>query len=306
LQAVPDSEATSLAPLPAVTERLSKVGQQEGSFPAIGCVVDTEPRYSEFVRSDGSTGSLFQFGVAEARGRPQTRVVIWSPSERPELRTGQSIVISNVRSKRSTSGEFEIHGDAGSMILPAEKPQPARLRIATVTRGVGDTVVIAVGADKKTKLMAVGRDVTGLERGAVVDVSPDEESDGRFICRSRDSVKPVNEVAFPTLRDLATKLVDTKGEKSPTMVEVIALSHGSVEDLRIRDGSSVKKGDLIVGDDTAEMKLIAWRDQASSLQGIQPGERLRISGVSSKLSKGGDWELQVSGMTIVERLQARD
>jgi replication factor A1 len=306
LESVPESHAVNLAPLSAVTEKLARVSRKEGSFAAIECIVDSEPRYSEFVRSDGSAGSLFQFGVAEARGKPQTRVVIWSPTERPELRPGQSVVISNVRLKRSTNGEFEIHGDMGSVILPGEKPLPARLRIANITKGAGGTVVLAVGVDKRVKLVDVGKDWAGLEKGTVVDVSAEEESEGRFFCRNQESVKAVKEVGFPSLRDLATKLADAKEEKSLIMVEVIALSHGSAEDLRLRDGSTVKKGEVVVGDDTAEVKLVGWRDQAESLEGIQPGERLRISGVAPKLSKGGDWGLQLSAMTIVERLQARD
>jgi hypothetical protein len=88
-------------------------------------------------------------------------------------------------------------------------------------------------------------------------------------------------------------------------VEVIALSHGTVDDVRLRDGSSAKKGELVVGDDTDEMKVVAWRDLAGRLSGIQPGERLRVVGVDVKSTKAGAWLLEVSSVTAVEKLRGR-
>ena len=88
---------------------------------AVECVVNTEPKYSEFVRSDGSPGSLFQFGVTGEGGKTETRVVIWSPSAKPELKKGQKILITNAKTKRSPNGEYELHGDAGSVILLGTK-----------------------------------------------------------------------------------------------------------------------------------------------------------------------------------------
>jgi replication factor A1 len=66
----------------------------------------------------------------------------------------------------------------------------------------------------------------------------------------------------------------------------------------------VRKGELVVGDDTGEMKLVAWRDLSARVSGIQPGERLRLVGVVSKSTKMGAFVLQLSDFTVVERLRA--
>jgi len=89
------------------------------------------------------------------------------------------------------------------------------------------------------------------------------------------------------------------------MAEVIALSHGSVDDVPLRDGTKVKKGELVVGDDTGEAKVVAWRDLAGRLSGIQPGERLRLVGVAEKSTKMGGWLLQLSNFSVIERLRGR-
>ena len=98
------------------------------------------------------------------------------------------------------------------------------------------------------------------------------------------------------------KLRDAKEEVSPVMVEVIALSHAVVEDVNMKDGSMVKKGGLVVGDDTGEVNVVAWRELSEELNGIQPGQRLRIVAVMPKVMKMGGWTLQVSNTTVIEKI----
>ncbi|HZW85053.1 MAG TPA: hypothetical protein VFE91_04015, partial [Nitrososphaerales archaeon] len=54
--------SAKLPPLSSVAQELPSLTKEE-QFVAVDCVVTSEPRYSEFVRADGSGGSLFQFGV---------------------------------------------------------------------------------------------------------------------------------------------------------------------------------------------------------------------------------------------------
>jgi hypothetical protein len=61
----------------------------------------------------------------------------------------------------------------------------------------------------------------------------------------------------------------------------------------------------VVGDDTGEIKVVAWRDLSGRVAGIQPGERLRLTGVACKSTKMGGWLLQLSNFTVIERLRGR-
>lgn len=296
--------ASKLPPMSAVTEKLTRISQ-ERQFMAVECVVSSEPRYSEFVRSDGSPGSLFQFTVTGDGGKAETRVVIWSPSARPELKKGQKILITNAKTRRSQSGEYELHCDAGSAVILAQKAPPVELRVASTRETSSGTVLLAV--DKNGKLWTVEkeREVTEPAIGEVVTVTPDSESGGRLYCKSKGSVSVVNGNSVPSLDVLATKLRDAKDEASQVMVEVIALSHGGTEDVNLADGTTVKKGELTVGDDTGEMKLVGWRELSEKILGIEPGERLRIVGATPKVNKLGTRVLQMSSLTAVERLRER-
>lgn len=291
--------------LPSITTLVQKVPNltKEEQFVALDGTVSSEPRYSEFVRSDGSGGSLFQFGLARDGGK-ETRVVVWSPASRPELKAGQKVRITNVRARKSNTGEFEIHGDAGSAIVLGPRAERSVYRVAATTSSQSSKILLVVGKDRKVRFVEVGKGVKEPAQGEVVGLVPDETRDERIYCRSPDSLEVV-EGAFPGLQELETKLQEVKEEDAQIMAEVIALSHGSVDDVPLRDGTKVKKGELVVGDDTGEAKVVAWRDLAGRLSGIQPGERLRLVGVAEKSTKMGGWLLQLSNFSVIERLRGR-
>ena len=296
--------AAKLIPMSAVTEKLGKL-TQERQFMAVECVVNSEPRYSEFARSDGSPGSLFQFTVTGDTGKTETRVVIWSPSARPELRKGQKVLITNTRTRQSSNGGYELHGDAGTVVVPAPRAPPVELRVAAAGTSSSGTVLLVV--DRNGKLWTVEKEREAKEPaiGDAVAVTPDSESGGRLYCKSKGSVSVVSDSSVPSLEVLATKLRDAKDETSQVMVEVIALSHGDAEDVILNDGTTVKKGELTIGDDTGEMKLVGWRELSGKVMGIQPGERLRVVGATPKINKLGMRVLQMSSLTFVERLRER-
>ncbi|MDA4124827.1 MAG: hypothetical protein OK438_05185 [Thaumarchaeota archaeon] len=305
MESVSDEKAVARLPtLSSVTEKLTKVSQEK-QFVALECVVSSEPRYSEFVRQDGSPGSLFQFGVVSEGAKGEIRIVIWSPTNQPQLKKGQRLVVTNVRSKRSTNGEYEIHGDAGSAIVPMTSAQPTKLRVAAVSPLASGAVLLALDEKGKVWVVEVGAKAKKPSKDEVVVVTPDSETDGRLYCKTEGSLEVGDEAALPALDALATKLKDAKDEASQVMVEVIALSHGTVEEVSLKDGSVVKKGELTIGDDTGEMKLVAWRDLSERMAGIQPGQRLRVVGVSPKSTKLGAWVLQVSNLSVIEKLKGR-
>lgn len=289
------SIATLVQKLPSLTK--------EEQFVALEGVVSSEPRFSEFVRSDGSEGSLFQFGLARDGGK-ETRVVIWSPAAQPELKRGQRVQVTNVRAKKSNTGDFEIHGDAGSAIVLGPAAERTVYRVAATSSSQSAKVLLVVGKDRKVKFVEVGKGVKEPARNDVVGLVPDDARDERIYCRSPDSVSLVDD-PFPELQELAMKLQEVREEDAQIMAEVIALSHGSVDDVPLRDGTKVKKGELVVGDDTGEIKVVAWRDLAGRVSGIQPGERLRLVGVAAKSTKMGGWLLQLSNFSVIERLRGR-
>jgi len=51
-------------------------------------------------------------------------------------------------------------------------------------------------------------------------------------------------------------------------LEVMALSKGSVREVNIKDGSTAKKGEVVLGDDTGEITTVAWDDASKMIAEI--------------------------------------
>jgi len=156
IEALTDEKLSGkLQPIASVVQKIPTLTKEE-SFVALEGVVSSEPRYSEFVRSDGSEGSLFQFGLGRDGGK-ETRVVIWTPVARPELKRGQRIQVTNVRARRSNSGEYEIHGDSGSTIVEGLAVPRSAYRVAATTSSQSAKVLLVLGKDKKVRFIEVGQ-----------------------------------------------------------------------------------------------------------------------------------------------------
>jgi len=297
-------ENSKLPALEDVTEKLTKA-TAERPVAALECTITSEPRYSEFVRADGSPGSLFQFGVGAQGGKEQQRVVIWSPAAKPELKVGQRVTVTNLRFKRTSRGEFELHGDAGSAVIQDTKRTTIEFRIAAISPTATGSVIFGLDKDRTLKVVETQLDTAKFRPGDAIAVVPDQDSNGRMVCSSPGALSLAKSDQVPALAELAVKVKDAKDESSQIMVEVIALSHGAVDDVNLKDGTVVKKGELIVGDDTGEIKVVGWRELSSKVTGIQPGERLRIIGIVPKQTKMGAWTLQLSSLTAIEKLKGR-
>ena len=89
-------------------------------------------------------------------------------------------------------------------------------------------------------------------------------------------------------------------------LDVMALSKGSVREVNLKDGSTAKKGEVVLGDDTGEITAVAW-DEASKVIGeIQVGEKLLVHGAAVQVSKMGVETLELSLSSRVERLRGKE
>jgi ssDNA-binding replication factor A large subunit len=229
IEVVSDPAVTSrLSPLAALTKRIADVGSDDVP-PAVEGVVASDGRTSEFVRDDGSTGSLTQFDFGEPGKK--VRVVVWNASGIPVVKAGTKVMITNLRNRKGRQGEPELHGDNATVIRVLEEGHP----------------------------------------------------------------EPVQRLV---------KVADAKKVTGQVNVEVLSLSRGSVREVNLKDGSVVKKGEVVVGDDTGEITLVGWRGSSETIGGIQAGEKLRVYGATIQMSKMGVETLELGGTSSVERVAA--
>ncbi len=300
-----------LAGLDSVARKLENLGDEQNVL-ALDAMVSSEAKSSTFTRSDGSTGSLTQFRVAGSDSKNERRIVVWNPWNLREVKPGDWVRVTNLKTKLSSGGEQELHGDAGTAILTL-KPRSDRkvFRVASISTENEVTSLLAVDLDKRVAQIELLDEV--LERGKqlkvadIIMVAPDEDANGRLRCRRSNSVEVAGTAAklFPQLDSLSVKVDELSKIDRPVLVEAIALSKGTQQDVHLKDGSVVNKGELVIGDETGEIKLIGWREQGSKVLGVEPGERLRVVGATPQTSKMGVLTLQVSYSTRIEKLRGR-
>ncbi len=85
-------------------------------------------------------------------------------------------------------------------------------------------------------------------------------------------------------------------------LDVMALSKGNVREVSLRDGSTAKKGEVLLGDDTGEITTVAWDEASKMIAEIQVGERLRVHNAVVQVSKMGVGTLELRTSSKVERL----
>ena len=84
-------------------------------------------------------------------------------------------------------------------------------------------------------------------------------------------------------------------------LDVMALSKGTVREVSLKDGSTAKKGEVVLGDDTGEITAVAWDEVSKVIGEIQVGEKVRVHDAVIQVSKMGVETLELNRSSKVER-----
>jgi ssDNA-binding replication factor A large subunit len=93
--------------------------------------------------------------------------------------------------------------------------------------------------------------------------------------------------------------------KGSVSLEVMALSNGTVREVSLKDRSTARKGEVVLGDDTGEITAVSWDEASSIVEDIRAGETLRVYGATVQISKMGRETLELTLSSKLERLQGR-
>lgn len=284
-------------------------------------IVKFIPRSSQFTGRDGTPRRVIQFHVTGSTGAG-ARIALWDGDESIlSLQANSKIRILNVRSKVLTHGEVEFHGDEGTkIILVSPPPAPLAKRVDES----GEFRLLSYGPQKTSKdgepfLNALVLDVASEHKRLVAKGPASQKlseieplnlfncnyrrlDDKSIICDKADDISPFTGEDKPVKADaFIEKVKNIKAQTPPSIFEVIALSRTTVDDVPMKDGSLIKKAELLVGDETGEVKVVAWRDLADTLSGVVPGQRLRLGFVEPQIGRDGAANLQVRAYSQIHR-----
>lgn len=319
IQPAEDAEA-SLPSLDTIAKNPSNVKTAQ-RYLCIEGTVKSAPRSSQFTGRDGTPKRVIQFHIAGSTG-PSARIALWDGDEAAvNLQVDTKIRLLNVRSKILSHGEVEFHGDEGTKIIMISLPPPSAPKnvaetssLRLLSYGPSRTsrdgapflnALVLDASNEYKRLVAKGpasQKLSEIQPLSLFNCSYRRLDDKSIICDKADDITPQTEDSQPVKANAFTeKVKNVKAETPPSIFEVIALSRTTVEDIPMKDGTLTKKAELLVGDETGEIKVIAWRDLADTLGNIVPGQRLRLSFLEPRSGRDGAMSLQVRPYSQIHR-----
>ncbi len=302
---IPESTA-SLPTLEDISLPLDNFAPKTTLFCLKG-IIHTPPSLSTYTRKNGSNVIICSFLIRGLKSFDQkNRVVLWLNEDITNHfpPTGSIVVIGPLRSKSLATGEIEFHGDEKTIILPLSQKQLSEGSASPFRMAVN---VLSIGPLKKTKkgaplvnVLVYTNDskyytLIGLEdvTSFLLSIKPGEAIEGVF--KVIDSDKLICVKASDIGKKFGAPVLDmspfyekisnikaTVNENKIYFIKAVAISQATSKEIQLKNGEKISFSEILIGDETDEISLVAWRDYTQLIENIFPGERLLINGVKLK------------------------
>jgi len=178
-----------------------------------------------------------------------------------------------------------------------------RLRVKDETGEVN--LVVWDNQTEETKSIQVGDQIEVL-RGTVkenmigeLEVHVGKRSKVRVVSKAEGKPEVEEFLVKPTPISQITP------DRRNLVVEGIITGNFGVREVTLKDGSKVKVAEILLSDDSGEIKVSAWREHADILSRFPVGVKIRLKNVSSKVGFGGNTEITTISQTVIEVLPSK-
>ena len=109
-----------------------------------------------------------------------------------------------------------------------------------------------------------------------------------------------NDDAIPSLSKVRTKINDVKVDAS-YCIEAIVLKAPERREVQTKAGESIALSEMFVEDDTGQIWVKGWRNQARIIDKCELGEIISITGLNAKAGLEGRIELFVTPFSKITK-----
>ena len=310
-------ESMDIPSLDHFARDLSHISSQTDNVVILG-KISSSPRMVEYKNIRGQDSKALQLNVSNEEGTKTLRTIIWNIDESrlPKILTvGSNIRLVGVRIKPGNTqygnSEFEIHGDEGTSFdvsNPEADPEVLALKMISVGKDLGTGYLECLAFQKDGKITTLRIDSnllkTSISSGTIIQCIPSMILGNQITLYRDDSY--VSEIeddsSFPSLEKLETKIEDIVNSDRPYLVEGIVLQTPSINAVTTRNGENVSLAETILGDDTAEISLLGWRNLSSLVTELKVGERIKIRGVVTSTDRDGKLQLSLKPYSSINKI----
>ena len=249
----------------------------------------------EFTNSKGQPSKALKFRL-KGENKNLVNVVLWGKDESilPKV-IGQDakVKLFGVRTKTGMQG-LEIHGNDAT-IIDVEgdtEIQPTIVRLLAIEKNQsGNTIGLAIDKSKKlVRITDVADTIGSFSKDDILECMPSKIF-GNTIQIDQDSfVRKIDDEAVPTVADIRTKITEVS-EGNDYSVEAIVLKAPERKDIQTKSGDNIQLSEMFVEDDSGQVWIKGWRQQADLMDNFTLGDIITILGVNARPGLEGKLDL---------------
>ncbi|HJM14009.1 MAG TPA: single-stranded DNA-binding protein [Candidatus Nitrosopelagicus sp.] len=259
----------------------------------------------EFTNSRGQPSKALKFRIKGSSGN-NLNVVLWGKDESilPKMIASNAKVrLLGVRTKTGNQG-LEIHGNDATIveIEGSKEIEPIIIRIlGDRNNASGDNTIL--GMDKSKNLFRItdaSNQLASFVKDDVLEFMPSKIF-GNTIKLDQDSfIRKIEDENMPNISNLRTKISEIK-EGNEYCVEAIILKAPEKREIQTKNGEQITLSEMFVEDDSGQIWIKGWRQQADLLDNYSLGEIISVLGVNAKAGLEGKMELFLKQYSKIEK-----
>tara|TARA_B100000686_G_scaffold337651_1_gene409063 strand:+ start:10 stop:1404 length:1395 start_codon:yes stop_codon:yes gene_type:complete len=257
----------------------------------------------EFTNSKGQPSKALKFKL-RGQNNNLVNVVLWGKDESilPKMIGHDAKVkLFGVRTKIGMQG-LEIHGNDAT-ILGVEgdtEIQPVVLRLLTTEKNQSGTIT-GLAIDKSSKLIKitdVSDTITNFVKDDILECMPSKIFGNTMQIDQDSFVRKIDDKSVPTTSELRTKISDIS-EGNDFSVEAIVLKAPERKDIQTKSGENIQLSEMFVEDDSGQVWIKGWRQQADLMDNFTLGDIITILGVNARPGLEGKLDLVLTSYSKI-------
>jgi len=295
-----DSEIPSID---TITKDVSELQEGQKDL-VISGITDGVISGMEFTNSRGKPGKALRMRLKGKDGNAM-RVVLWGKDESsiPNM-ISQSAKVRLLGVKvRSGNQGLEIHGNDATIIEieGGKEAEPVITRVLSILTTDNDKKMI-LAVDNKKNLFNISDFANSTSicvEGDVIECMPSKIYGNSITLDENSFVRKLdNDESIPSLSQLRTKINDVKVDGN-YCIESIILKVPERREVQTKSGESIALSEMFVEDDTGQIWVKGWRNQARIIDKCELGEIVSITGLNARAGLEGRIELFLTAFSKI-------
>ena len=257
----------------------------------------------EFTNSRGQPSKALKFRL-QGNNNNLVNVVLWGKDESilPKMISQDAKVkLFGIRTKLGMQG-LEIHGNDATIIDVEGDTEikPSIVRLLSVEKNnTGKNIGLAIDKEKKlVRITDVANTISKFVKDDILECMPSKVF-GNTIQIDQDSfVRKIDDESVPTTSDIRTKIANIS-EGNDLSVEAIILKNPERKDIQTKNGENIQLSEMFVEDDSGQVWIKGWRQQADLMDNLTLGEIITIIGVNARPGLEGKLDLVLTSYSKI-------